>query len=272
MLSCTMDTAKRIGDHMKRMEPSDQTTGSSQEKSSGHSLRKREREALAHMKEKRKETTQRLSSKLSHLQLPPADKMQQIQKRIRIVTAVLAIALVAFLVIGMRKKWFNSPRPLTDLFVVLGVPGYILSGLLVILNTIFPVIPGSLPALAMFMAYGNLWGFLSVMCMSLIGSILSFQLSRKYGATFVLSFVPKDLFEKIMAKIVDEKAATKLAIIAFLVPGIPDDATVMILGLTKMRFSRFVALCLLTKPIPTFLFLFGFSSLIDLFFNFIKTL
>lgn len=257
---------------MKRMEPSDPTTESSRTKKPGHSLRERERDALAHMNEKRKETTQRLSSKLSHLQLPPAEKMQQIQKRIRLITAVVAIALVIFLITGMRKKWFNSPRPLTDLFIVLGVPGYILSGLLVILNTIFPVIPGSLPAVAMFMAYGNLWGFLSVMVMSVIGSILSFQLSRKYGATFVLSFVPKDLFEKIMAKIVDEKAATKLAIIAFLVPGIPDDATVMILGLTKMRLPRFIALCLLSKPLPTFLYLFGFSSLIDLVFNFIKAL
>ena len=191
------------------------------------------------------------------------ERTESVKKKIRIATVIVLILFAIFLWIGYRNKWFHSPEPLKEIFTKLGFFGLLLSVALVIFNTLFPVIPGALPSLAMFMAYGPLWGFLSVIITTICGSILSFFLSRRFGETFVKAFVPDAVYDKLIGKIADEKSATKLAVVAYIVPGFPDDATTMVCGLTKMRLSRFILICVLTKPLPTFLYLFGFSSLIN---------
>lgn len=218
------------------------------------------------IEEFREETDAKVEEKLARLDLK---RTKKIERNIRIGTLIFLIALGVFLYVGYKNKWFTSPEPLTDFFVALGPFGFLVASALVILNTMFPVVPGALPSIAMFMAYGNLWGFIFVMIMTLVGSCISFSVSRKFGATFVKAFVPEDIFNSLMAKITNEKTAMKLAAIAFIVPGLPDDATVMICGLTEMRFSRFLMVCLIFKPIPTFLYLFGFSSLLHFLFSWI---
>lgn len=191
------------------------------------------------------------------------DKTHRVQKRIRIVTVIVLAIVAIFLVYGYSQEWFKSPQPLRDFFLSFGFFGFVLGFLLVVANTIFPVIPASLPSVAVFMAYGNVLGFILVSVYTLVGSIISFLLSRRFGETFVKAFVPTDVYDNLMGRITNEKTATKLAAIAFLVPGLPDDATVMVCGLTDMRLSRMIAICLIFKPLPTFLYLFGFSSLLD---------
>ncbi|MDY3051736.1 MAG: VTT domain-containing protein [Ndongobacter sp.] len=210
--------------------------------------------------------SQRAIEKLNNFD---TQRARRIEKRIRIITLIVLIAFGIFLWIGYRNRWFHSARPFADFFLSLGFFGLFFASFLIVINTIFPIIPGSLPSVAGFMAYGTIGGFLLVMAMTLIGSAISFRLSRRFGATFVKAFVPDHIFDDLMKKIVDEKTASRLAAIAFIVPGVPDDATVMICGLTDMRFSRFMLICLLFKPIPTFLYLFGFSSILHWLFTLI---
>lgn len=207
-----------------------------------------------------------LNDRLSHLD---RQKTEHIKKIIRIITIFVLIALVIFLFIGYKKHWFSSEAPLADLFSRLGIAGYLVSCLLIIGNTLFPVIPGAIPSIATYMAYGPWIGFFTVLSMNILGSVFSFQLAKKYGKTFVLAFISYETYEKLIAKIEDERSATKLLILAFLIPGFPDDASVMICGLTKMRLSRMLLICLIAKPLPTIAFLFGSSSIIELLFRWI---
>lgn len=187
---------------------------------------------------------------------------EQLKKRIRWMTVTILVILAVFLIYGRHKGWFTSPRPLVDFFQHMGIAGYLLAAVLVCINTLFPIIPGSLPAVAMFTAYGNIFGFLSVLFFNLIGSVLSFLLSRRFGETFVKAFIPHAVYDKLIKRIEGKHNATKLAVLAYLVPGIPDDATTMILGLTQMSLRRFVIISLLLKPLPTFAYLFGISHIL----------
>ncbi|NMB14116.1 MAG: TVP38/TMEM64 family protein [Gallicola sp.] len=189
------------------------------------------------------------------------ERIQQIQKIIRRITFVVIIAVALFLLYGNSQHWFDSPEVLSNYFKTLGGAGVVLSFLLLVINTIFPVIPGGLPALALYMLNEKLTGFLFVMAATLLGSIISFLLVKKYGELFVKAFISDKVYDSLVKKIYDEKTATQLAILAFLIPGMPDDATVMICGLTDMRLRRMILLCLIFKPLPTFLYLYGITSL-----------
>lgn len=193
------------------------------------------------------------------------ERISRMEKKIRYITFILLAIVAIFLFYGYKRDWFTSAEPLKDFFQELGPLGYILSILLVIFNTLFPVIPGALPHLATFMAYGSILGYLTVMASTLVGSVASFLISRRYGEHFVKAFVPDDIFYKIQSKIKDERTASILLLLAYLIPGLPDDATTMILGLSDMRLSRFILICLIGKPLPTFLYLFGVTSIINWF-------
>lgn len=195
------------------------------------------------------------------------ERIHQIQKIIRRITYVVIIFVLLFLIYGYTQQWFKSPETLYNYFNQLGIFGVILSFLLLVGNTIFPIIPGGLPALALFMLNEQILGFILVMIATVLGSVISFLLVKKYGEIFVKAFISDKVYDSLVKKIYDEKTATKLAIIAFLIPGMPDDATVMICGLTDMRLRRMILLCLLFKPIPTFLYLYGISSLFQWILN-----
>lgn len=215
------------------------------------------------------DNTNRIDEKLANIDLQQAKKAKFI---IRLLTAIFIISVIIFLIYGYSNHWFDSEEPLADFFASLGIPGYILGAALIILNTIFPIIPGALPSVAVYMAYGGLVGYLSVLVFSIIGSMISFTLSKRYGKTFVLAFVPEDMYQNLIAKIQNEKTAVKIAVIAFLVPGLPDDATVMVCGLTNMKpWTMFIVL-LLTKPLPTLLYLWGFSKIVEFLFGWITRL
>ena len=206
-----------------------------------------------------------IDERLSHFNKEKADHLT---KKIRLVTLAVLLVVIAFLIYGYHKDWFSSEAPLADFISSLGPFGYLLGCVLIFINTLFPIVPGALPHIAVYMSYGPVLGFLTVIIVSILGSMISFNLSRRYGKTFVLAFVPEDLFNKIMDKIRDEKTAVKLAIIAFIVPGVPDDATVMVCGLTRMRPSVMLTILCVFKPLPTLLYLWGFSNIIEWAFQF----
>lgn len=205
-----------------------------------------------------------MEHQLEHIKI---QQVKKIQRKIRIITLILFVLLMIFLFTGYQKGWFDSTEPLENLFARLGPIGFIVAGILVVINCIVPVIPASLPSLSMFIAYGPIYGFISVLILNIVGSMITFTLSAQFGEKFVKAFVPDRVFDKIHSKIKDEKTATKLLIMAYLVPGVPDDATTMVVGMTNMSLSRFFWIAVLCKPLPTFLYLFGFSSILQWIFQ-----
>lgn len=182
---------------------------------------------------------------------------EKVKNSIRIATISVVVLIVTVLVIGYNLGWFDSAEPLKNFALNMGWPGFALLSLLVVLNNVVSVIPGNLPGLAMFMAYGPLWGFAFATIFIIVGSIISFGLSRKFGPIFVQAFIPQSIYDKYIDKIVDEKTATKIALIGYWVPGIYDGAVTMISGLTNISWVRYLTILVLSKPVPTFIYFAG---------------
>lgn len=192
---------------------------------------------------------------------------EQVKKRIRIVTYVLIALIIAIIVLGSALGWFDSAEPLKNFALNMGWPGFILLSLLVVMNNIVAVIPGNLPGLAMFLAYGPIFGFLSAVFFITLGSFLCFLVSRKYGEIFVKVFIPAETFDKYINKIDNNSNEVKLALIGYWVPGIYDGAVTMILGLSKMPWKQYLLILSLSKPIPTFIYFAGATGLSQVIIN-----
>ncbi len=180
---------------------------------------------------------------------------------IRKVTYALLTLIAIILFAGYFYGWFDSAEPLKNFALNMGWPGFFLLSALVILNNIVAVIPGNLPGLAMFLAYGPIFGLISSLIFIILGSFLCFMISRQYGELFVRAFIPESIYDKYIQKIDNKSTNTKLALIGYWVPGIYDGAVTMILGLSNMSWQKFLTILVFSKPVPTFIYFAGATGL-----------
>ncbi|MEY8370650.1 VTT domain-containing protein [Aerococcaceae bacterium 50-4] len=198
-----------------------------------------------------------------------ADKFKE---TIRKVTYLVITLLAIVLFTGYRLGWFDSAEPLKNFALNMGWPGFILLSILVILNNIVAVIPGNLPGLAMFLAYGPIVGFVSSVTFIIIGSFICFIISRQYGDMFVQAFIPEQIYHKYIGMIDKKSNATKLALIGYWVPGIYDGAVTMILGLSSMSWQKYLGILAFSKPIPTFIYFAGATGFGNVLMNWLSTI
>lgn len=210
-------------------------------------------------------------------QIPAEENQSQVQadklkETIRKITYVVLILLALVLFTGYRLNWFDSAEPLKNFALNMGWTGFILLSVLVILNNIVAVIPGNLPGLAMFLAYGPIVGFISAVTFIIIGSFICFIISRQYGDVFVQAFIPEQIYHKYIGMIDKKSNATKLALIGYWVPGIYDGAVTMILGLSSMSWQKYFSILAFSKPIPTFIYFAGATGLGNVLVNWLTNI
>ncbi|PZO95308.1 MAG: hypothetical protein DI617_04185 [Streptococcus pyogenes] len=129
-----------------------------------------------------------------------------------------------------------------------------------IFQIIFPVIPGGLTTVAGFVIFGPVEGFIYNYVGIIVGSIILFELVRVYGVKFILLFVDQKTFQKYEQRL-DTKGYERFFIFCMASPVSPADLMVMLTGLTRMSFKRFLIIILLSKPISiisySYLLIFG---------------
>lgn len=95
---------------------------------------------------------------------------------------------------------------------------------------------------------GTLYNVLGVT----IGTTLTFWLSRRFGRDYVESIVAPELLATFDS--VDERSVLGTLLLAFLVPGLPDDVLCFVGGVTKVRLWKLVAVAIVGRT-PGFLVL-----------------
>ncbi|GGJ00966.1 hypothetical protein GCM10008995_08550 [Halobellus salinus] len=100
-------------------------------------------------------------------------------------------------------------------------------------------IPGQVVALVAGYLFGPLWGTVYSLTGVLIGSTVAFNLSKRYGRSFVEDILHEDVVTR-FDDFVDTVGVPGL--FAFvIIPGLPDDAVCFLSGLTKWRLRTFIA-------------------------------
>ena len=82
----------------------------------------------------------------------------------------------------------------------------------------------------------------------MIGSIILFLLTRRYGKPFILLFVDEKSFKHYEQKLASSTYETVFAL-NMASPISPADILVMVTGLSRMSFKRFLYIILICKPI-----------------------
>lgn len=141
--------------------------------------------------------------------------------------------------------WASSRDTLTQLLDDYGeAKSYVFLGLQT-LQVIFAPIPGQLIGLLGGYLFGFWHGLLLTMLGLAIGSFVAMGLGRLFGKRVVRRFVPQALLEKF--DYLASSGGLWNFFMMFLLPALPDDAICFIAGLTRLRLSHLLLVCLLGR-------------------------
>lgn len=184
--------------------------------------------------------------------IPSTKRYQRWQKIIHllgIISIILSIALVAYLVRGLDI--LHKPDALAQLIHDHLFWGTVIFFLLQIIQVVIPIIPGGVTTVVGFLAFGPVQGFVLNYLGILIGSALLFWLVRRYGRPFILLFVDEKRLKKFEDRL-NHPAYDTFFTLSMASPISPADIIVMVTGLTKMSFRKFMIIIILAKPLSIF--------------------
>ncbi|WP_423215689.1 TVP38/TMEM64 family protein [Streptococcus equinus] len=181
--------------------------------------------------------------------------MYDILKKLVKFLGIFSIALTVLFLVYLFKNMdiLNDPDALTRALkghLIIGSIGFLL---LQIIQVVIPIIPGGVTTVVGFMAFGPILGFILNYVGIVIGSIILFLLTRRYGKPFILLFVDEKSFKYYEQKLASS-TYEKVFALNMASPISPADILVMVTGLSKMSFKRFLYIILICKPISIIAF------------------
>jgi uncharacterized membrane protein YdjX (TVP38/TMEM64 family) len=117
--------------------------------------------------------------------------------------------------------------------------GYFIFIFFQIIHIVIPAIPGEVVQIAGGYVYGVTTGTLLLYLGMIIGSIIAFYTSRIVGYSLVKVFVGKEKIIK-FKNITNSKKSNLILFIIFLIPGIPKDIVIYVMGLTPIKSWRLI--------------------------------
>lgn len=152
---------------------------------------------------------------------------------------LISIGLVA-MIIGnpVIMKFLSSPDQIKDYIESKGPIGIFIYIALQIVQIVIAIIPGEPIQLAGGYIYGGFYGFILSTVGIMMGSVMAFYLSKKYGFSMVSKLVPKQKLISYKEKLESRKGSMLLFVLC-LIPGVPKDVLVYAVGLTPMKFKIF---------------------------------
>lgn len=158
----------------------------------------------------------------------------------------MLVALVLLGLFGWRYvAWLTDPVAVRAV-----VAGYgLLTPVLFVLVTAVGVVVAPIPGPAVALAGGYLFGWLGGTVYSMagvtLGSVVALLLSRRWGRPFVERVLSDEAIDRFDATVLTHGDA--VLFVAFLVPGLPDDALCFLAGLTPISLRQFVLLVVVAR-------------------------
>ena len=162
--------------------------------------------------------------------------------------AVAVIAMVIFVVFCALVGYFvgvpmvrlaEDPQQFQNLVDSYGIWSRLIFIGMVVLQVIVAFIPGEPIELAAGYAFGFLEGTLLTLAGFLIGSLLIFQLVRRFGVKLVEVFFPMEKINQ-FSFLKNPKKTKTLAFLLMLIPGTPKDFLSYFAGLTQLRLKTWL--------------------------------
>lgn len=176
------------------------------------------------------------------------------------VCAAAAVLLAAALFLRLLfSRRFDSVRALQDYVRGFGIFGPLVLTLFQILQVVVPVLPGMFGCAAGAVLFGTMGGFVCNYIGICVGSLIAYELGRKYGIDLVLAMFSEKLYGKWSKRIAKSRSYSLFLFIATLLPLFPDDFFCYFSGLVKMERRKFFWIILLGKPWCILAYCIGFG-------------
>jgi uncharacterized membrane protein YdjX (TVP38/TMEM64 family) len=177
--------------------------------------------------------------------------MEQSKKRLLIRTLLLGgfflvVLLLAVLFRESLVSLVTDPDRFKALAEEAGGGGKLLFVTLMAAQVVLAVIPGHPFEIVGGYCFGIWDGLLLTTLGAAVGSAIAFGLSRLLGAKAVSAFYSEKKIKK-AAFLEKERNRDLLTFIAFLIPGLPKDMLAYFMGLTRMKFGKFLLFSMLGR-------------------------
>ena len=194
------------------------------------------------------------------------NKKTKIIKGLLQAISVLCLAFcAAFCVWAYKKRLFSSPEALQEFISGYGATGRILFVLFQILQVVIPILSGGVSLVAGVVLFGPVEGFIYNYIGIVIGSVIGFAIARELGKPVLNLLFSKETLDKYDRWTTQKHRFEKLLAWALFLPGLPDDLLCFLAGTTQMKFSTFLRILLITKPLVILFYSLGFVGFYDQF-------
>ena len=161
--------------------------------------------------------------------------------------AFLLLSLLAAWVIGRPMiRLARTPELFRAWVDTHGLWGRLLFVGMVVLQVVIAIIPGEPLEIGAGYAFGFWEGTLLCVLGITIGSVLVFALVRRFGVRLVEVFFPKNKIRSLRF-LRDNRRRDLLIFLVMFIPGTPKDLLSYFVGLTEIRFSRWVWIAMLAR-------------------------
>lgn len=190
------------------------------------------------------------------------------QLLVRVLTVIGLILAIGMMVVIYKTNYFEDEFP--KLLSSMGIFAPFIYFILRVGQAIIPIVPFSLMDVSANVVFGYYGGWLLNISAVLVGSVLIYELGKRYGEEFILSFVSEDLYNKYKGYLGDLKEFRKWMIIALIVPAMSDELMCALAGLIKMPKKDYYKLVLIFRPLTMIVFSTGFTELLAYIYNIVK--
>ena len=167
---------------------------------------------------------------------------------IKSLTTLITATLLIFIIYALKLGLFEDKTLLISYIKKFGITAPIIFILFQIFQVLIPIIPGGATSLTGVLMFGSLNGFIYNYIGLVLGSIIVFNISKKYGSKIIEKFFPKETIEKYLTYIKNNNFE-KIFFLGILFPGFPDDLLCYIAGISKIKFQKFITIILIGKSL-----------------------
>ncbi len=135
-----------------------------------------------------------------------------------------------------------------------------------ILFTMFPIVPSTVATIVSILVFGPFLGFIYNYIATVVGSIINFTISKKFGKKIVVKIVGEKKYEDYVLKYGDNPKYTYIFSFLIFIPFAPDDILCYFTGLTSMTYKKFILIIVSFKwftPLLYSLSAFGYFTFLN---------
>jgi uncharacterized membrane protein YdjX (TVP38/TMEM64 family) len=169
-------------------------------------------------------------------------KINSCRSILNIIASILFFSFIVFACIKYTPQVleiFKNTEHFRSYILSFNRFGYLIFITFQIIHILIPAIPGEVVQIAGGYTYGFFKGSILLSIGTLIGTILVFYITRFLGYSLVKIFVSKKKIIK-FARITNSKKSSIIIFFLFLIPGIPKDIILYVLGLTPIKPFRLI--------------------------------